>query len=136
MTVTLKEFFAEWAGPCAEQKSITDSLAAKYESVEFKRINVDEQQEIANEYQVRSLPTIVVESNGEVIDRYVNVTKEVSLEDSLETALAEANMDTGGSKQGSDNTDSSETIVFEDTDSSSSRETKIYEPSESDNNSP
>jgi len=50
MTVTLKEFFAEWAAPCAEQKSITESLAAKYDNVDFWRINIDEQQEIANEY--------------------------------------------------------------------------------------
>jgi hypothetical protein len=41
MTVTLKEFFAEWAAPCAEQKSITESLAAKYDNVDFWRINIE-----------------------------------------------------------------------------------------------
>ncbi|PSQ55930.1 MAG: thioredoxin [Halobacteriales archaeon SW_9_67_25] len=86
MTVTLKDFYADWCGPCKTQDPILDEVSEEYPDVEFEKINVDEQQDVANEYQVRSLPTLIVENDDGVVERFVGVTQA----DDIESALADA----------------------------------------------
>jgi len=88
MSVTLKDFYADWCGPCKTQDPILEDLAEEWDSVEFEKINVDEEQEIANEYQVRSLPTLIVENDDGVVERFVGVTQANDIEDALESAGA------------------------------------------------
>ena len=88
MTVTLKDFYADWCGPCKTQDPILDDLEDEYPDVEFEKINVDEAQDVANEYQVRSLPTLIVENDDGVVERFVGVTQREQLEDALESAGA------------------------------------------------
>ena len=88
MTVTLKDFYADWCGPCTTQDPILEDLEAEYENVEFEKIDVDEEQDIANEYQVRSLPTLIVENEDGIVDRFVGVTQKEDLEVALEDAGA------------------------------------------------
>ena len=54
--------------------------------MEFEKVDVDEEQDVANEYQVRSLPTLIVENEDGIVERFVGVTQR----DDLETALGEA----------------------------------------------
>ena len=87
MTVRLKDFYADWCGPCKTQDPILEEIEEdRNGEVEFEKINVDEQQEIANEYQVRSLPTLVIENDDGVVERFIGVTQR----DQIETALEEA----------------------------------------------
>ncbi len=86
MPVTLKDFYADWCGPCKTQDPILDELAEDYPGVEFEKVNVDEEQDVANEYQVRSLPTLIVENDDGIVERFVGVTQR----DDLESALASA----------------------------------------------
>jgi thioredoxin 1 len=86
MTVTLKDFYADWCGPCKTQDPILEGLEEKWDDVEFEKINVDEQQDVANEYQVRSLPTLIVENDDGIVERFVGVTQADDLEDALESA--------------------------------------------------
>ena len=88
MPVTLKDFYADWCGPCKTQDPILDDLEAEYDGVEFEKIDVDEQQEIANEYQVRSLPTLIVENDDGIVERFVGVTQAGDIEDALQEAGA------------------------------------------------
>ncbi|WP_436936271.1 thioredoxin family protein [Halovenus marina] len=88
MSVTLKDFYADWCGPCKTQDPILDDLEAEYDGVEFEKIDVDEQQEIANEYQVRSLPTLIVENEDGIVERFVGVTQAGDIEDALQEAGA------------------------------------------------
>jgi thioredoxin 1 len=89
MTVTLKDFYADWCGPCKTQDPILDDLEEDYgDSVTFEKIDVDEAEDVANEYQVRSIPTIVVENEEGVVERFVGVTQREQLEDALEDAGA------------------------------------------------
>ncbi|MFD1587742.1 thioredoxin family protein [Halorientalis brevis] len=88
MTVTLKDFYADWCGPCKTQDPILDELEDEWESVEFEKVNVDEEQDVANEYQVRSLPTLIVENDDGIVDRFVGVTQADDLEAALEKASA------------------------------------------------
>jgi len=88
MTVTLKDFYADWCGPCKTQDPILDDLEEDYDSVTFKKIDVDEAEDVANEYQVRSIPTIVVENDDGIVERFVGVTQREQLEDALDDAGA------------------------------------------------
>lgn len=89
MTVTLKDFYADWCGPCKTQDPILEELEEDYgENVTFEKIDVDEAEDVANEYQVRSIPTIVVENDDGVVERFVGVTQREQLEDALESAGA------------------------------------------------
>ena len=86
MAVTLKYFYADWCGPCKTQDPILEELEEEYPDVEFEKVDVDEEQDVANEYQVRSLPTLIVENEDGIVERFVGVTQR----DDLETALGEA----------------------------------------------
>lgn len=88
MTVTLKDFYADWCGPCKTQDPILEDLAEDWEHVTFEKVNVDENQDVANEYQVRSLPTLIVENEDGVVERFVGVTQADKIEDALESAGA------------------------------------------------
>ena len=86
MTVTLLDFYADWCGPCKTQDPILDELAEDYDEVDFQKVNVDEEQETANEYQVRSLPTVIVENDDGVVDRFVGVTQREDIEAAIQKA--------------------------------------------------
>ena len=86
MSVTLKDFYADWCGPCKTQDPILEELAEDYPDVEFEKVDVDSEQDVANEYQVRSLPTLIVENETGVVERFVGFTQR----DDLETALGDA----------------------------------------------
>ncbi len=88
MTITLLDFYADWCGPCKTQDPILDELAEEYPDIEFEKINVDEDQDTANEYQVRSLPTLIVETDEGVVERFIGVTQAEDIEAAFEKAGA------------------------------------------------
>lgn len=89
MTVTIKDFYADWCGPCKTQDPILEELEEDYgDRVTFEKIDVDENEDVANEYQVRSIPTVVIEDDDGVVERFVGVTQREQLEDALEEAGA------------------------------------------------
>ena len=89
MTVKLLDFYADWCGPCKTQDPIVEELEEDFDDrAEFEKVDVDEHQDVANEYQVRSIPTIVVENDDGVVERFVGVTQRDQLEDALEKAGA------------------------------------------------
>jgi thioredoxin 1 len=57
-------------------------------TVRLKKVDVDEEQDVANQYQVRSLPTLVVENDDGVIERFVGVTQREDIEEALRQAGA------------------------------------------------
>jgi len=90
MTVRLKDFYADWCGPCKTQDPILEEVSEDYPDVAFEKVNVDEEQDVANEYQVRSLPTLVVENDDGVVQRFVGVTQRDKIEEALDKAGAKA----------------------------------------------
>lgn len=89
MGVTLKDFYADWCGPCKTQDSILEEIEAdRGDEFTFERVDVDEEQELANDYQVRSLPTVVVETEDGVVDRFIGVTQREDIEAALDEATA------------------------------------------------
>ena len=88
MAVILKDFYADWCGPCKTQDPILEELEEDYPDVEFEKVDVDQEQDVANEYQVRSLPTLIVENEDGIVERFVGVTQRGDLESALGEAGA------------------------------------------------
>lgn len=72
------DFYADWCGPCRMMGPIIEQIADEMSSdtinVKVGKINVDENQELAMEYGVMSIPTIVIVKNGKVVKSFVGVT--------------------------------------------------------------
>ena len=66
---TMKYFSATWCGPCKAFKPIMNEVASEGYSIEF--IDVDQEQNKATKYGVRSVPTVVIEENGIEVDRFI-----------------------------------------------------------------
>lgn len=69
----LIDFWASWCGPCQMLSPVVDQIAEEREDIKVGKINVDQQQELAMQFRVVSIPTLVVMKNGEEADRSVGV---------------------------------------------------------------
>ena len=76
----LVDFWASWCGPCRMQGPIIDQLAASHSNVVFGKVNVDEEPDLASEYGITSIPTLIIFRDGRVIDQVTGVTSKASIE--------------------------------------------------------
>lgn len=69
-TPVLVDFYAEWCGPCKMQHPAIEKISEMFEGkVKIGKLNVDETRKKAAEFNVRSIPTLVVFKKGEVVER-------------------------------------------------------------------
>ena len=69
--LVLLDFWASWCGPCWMVSPIVDEIAAQRSDIKVGKINVDEQPELAAQFGVMSIPTLVVIKNGKVVNQAV-----------------------------------------------------------------
>jgi len=80
----LVDFWAEWCGPCKMIAPILDEIATEHgESISIAKVNVDEAGELAQRYQVLSIPTLIVFNDGEVAKRMVGAAGKAKLLEDL-----------------------------------------------------
>ena len=65
----LLDFFAVWCGPCKMISPILEEIAEEREDIKVCKINVDEEPELASQYQVMSIPTLFVLKDGEITNQ-------------------------------------------------------------------
>lgn len=65
----LVDFFADWCGPCKVLKPTVEKFGEDQSEVNVVMLNVDEHSDIAAEFKVRSIPTLIYLENGEVVNR-------------------------------------------------------------------
>ncbi len=70
----LVDFWASWCGPCRMVSPVVDQIAEERDDIVVGKINVDEQTELAIQYGVMSIPTLVVFKDGEVHNKTIGVT--------------------------------------------------------------
>ena len=70
----LLDFWASWCGPCRRVSPIVDEIADERGDLKVGKINVDEQPELASQFQIMSIPTLIVIKNGEITNRSVGVS--------------------------------------------------------------
>lgn len=65
----LIDFWAPWCGPCRMVVPLIDEIASEREDIKVVKINIDENPELANQYNVYSIPTLMVMEHGKIINR-------------------------------------------------------------------
>lgn len=81
--MVLVDFYADWCGPCKMQSPIVEKLAQDRDDVKVCKLNIDEQRDIAIEYGVMSIPTIMIVKNGEVTYKEAGLTQRRELDELL-----------------------------------------------------
>ncbi len=81
------DFWATWCGPCIKLGPVVEELAGKYPDVTIGKLNIDENDEIASQFRVRNIPTVLFFKDGDCKERSVGLVKLSDLEDKLKTIL-------------------------------------------------
>ena len=69
----LLDFWASWCGPCRMLSPVVDKISDENSSINVGKVNVDEQPELARQFGVMSIPTLVVFKNGKIAQQSVGV---------------------------------------------------------------
>lgn len=86
--VTLVDFWAPWCSPCVMQGTILEKVAEKVdERAKIAKLNVDEGAQVAGKYGIRSIPTLIVFNDGEIVQQLVGVQSDTQLVSAIEQAL-------------------------------------------------
>ena len=82
------DFWAEWCGPCRLVSPVIDELSQKYgDQARIGKLNVDHNPQVAMQYRVTSIPTILFFKDGVQVDKIVGVTTKASLEAKIDSYL-------------------------------------------------
>lgn len=83
------DFWAEWCGPCRRISPIIDELYTEFEGKEVTigKCDVDANDEVAIEYKVRNIPTIVFIKNGELVDKIVGAASKDAIKEKINAIL-------------------------------------------------
>jgi putative thioredoxin len=84
----LVDFWADWCGPCKSLTPVLEKIAAEYKcAFLLAKVNADEQQMLAQQFGVRSLPTVIVMQNGQPVDGFAGAQPENGVREILEKYL-------------------------------------------------
>ncbi len=82
----LVDFWAEWCMPCRMLGPVIDELSQEADGYQVGKVNVDQEPELARQYNVMSIPTVLIFKNGQVVKQSVGVQPKETLEDMIRQA--------------------------------------------------
>ncbi len=88
-TPVVADFYATWCGPCRALSPMLDEMSASYTNkVKFVKVNIDEAPDLAKQYSVEAIPTLLFFKNGQVVDRTLGLMDESALKTKLDAFSA------------------------------------------------
>ncbi len=85
----IADFYADWCGPCRVVAPVIESLSREYAGrARFVKVNVDNNERIASRYVVESIPTVIVFSKGQAVERVVGVSSQQAYRQRIDKALS------------------------------------------------
>jgi thioredoxin len=86
--IELLDFYADWCGPCKVMVPIFNELEKDYKGkIEFKRVDVEAEGELASKYGIRSIPTFVITKDGKEVERKVGAMPKENLISWINSAI-------------------------------------------------
>lgn len=86
--LVLVDFWASWCGPCRMLSPIVDDIAKEFEGkIEVAKCNIDDAEEVAAKYGIRSIPTLLFFKDGEVVDKTVGFVNKAEIEKRINNLL-------------------------------------------------
>jgi len=84
----LVDFWAPWCGPCRMVAPVVDEISTQYEGqIKVVKVNTDENPNVASQYGIRSIPTLMIFKGGQRVDMVVGAVPKSTLSDTLEKHL-------------------------------------------------
>ena len=84
----LVDFWAAWCGPCKMIAPIIDQLAEEYDGkAKIAKVNVDDNRDLAVQFKVMSIPTLILFKDGEIVDQIMGACPKAELEKFIQKAL-------------------------------------------------
>lgn len=77
----LVDFYADWCGPCKMMGPVLEAVSEENDNIDVVKINVDEEQELAMQYRVMSIPALMVFEKGEVVRKSVGLISKAEVLD-------------------------------------------------------
>jgi thioredoxin 1 len=84
----LVDFWAPWCGPCRVVAPVLEEIAGERDDLKIVKLNTDENPQVSAQFQVLSIPTLILFKNGEAVKKVVGAYPKRKLEAELEPALA------------------------------------------------
>jgi thioredoxin 1 len=85
----LVDFWAVWCGPCKAIAPTVEELAKQYKGkVKVAKMDVDEHQQVPQQYGIRSIPTLLLFKGGRVVDTIIGAVPRAKLEESIKKAIS------------------------------------------------
>lgn len=76
----LVDFWAVWCGPCKMLAPVIEEIAAEYEGkVKVGKVNIDDEQQLAMQYGIMSIPTVILFKDGQAVDKSIGVVPKESI---------------------------------------------------------
>lgn len=85
--VKVKRFTAAWCGPCKQLAPLFEQLQAEITEASFETIDVDQNREEVVKYVVTSVPTVVIEKDGEMVKRFVGIQPKTSYVNTIKSLI-------------------------------------------------
>jgi thioredoxin 1 len=85
--VTVKKFSAIWCGPCRALAPVMNEVKGQFSNVKFEEYDVDTDVDEVVKYNIVSVPTIVIEKNGQVVERFTGLSSKVAYINAINEAI-------------------------------------------------